>query len=344
MIGTGRARLLAVIGLVTLLTAAGVAVPAAACACGGAAPPDGAEVRVDHEVAIVRWNGLREEIVMRLAMTGDTGDTGLVVPTPTPATVDLGDSAVFEALQRELEPVVITEWDWWGSFGFGEGSAGGAPDGGTVVLDQVQLGPIQATTLASDDLAGLNAWLDENGYVLPEAVAAQLGPYVEDGWAFVALKLTADVPFDGELDPIRFTFDSEQLVYPMRMSAAATTPQSVRLYLPSDHRQEVAGSQTFQDVVYAGNPQEPEVAALGGYLTVVDLTFTDPATINQDLVVSQAADDTTVTPTVIRHEVAQLGGIPLGWLIVVGVVILVFAIIAVIVLILLRRRGNPQPQ
>ncbi len=110
-------RALALLGAVVVLSAAGVAVPAAACACGGAAPPDGAEVRVDHEVAIVRWNGTREEIVMRLGMTGDTGDTGLVVPTPAPATVDLGDAALFEALKRELEPVVITEWDWWGGFG-----------------------------------------------------------------------------------------------------------------------------------------------------------------------------------------------------------------------------------
>lgn len=337
-------RALAVLGLAALLTAGGIAVPAAACACGGAAPPDGAEVRVDHEVAIVRWDGTREEIVMRLAMTGDTGDTGLVVPTPAPATVELGDAAVFEALQRELEPVVITEWDWWGGFGAGEGSAGGAPGGGVVVLDQVQLGPVQATTLASDDLTGLTDWLDTNGYVLPEAVSAQLGPYIEDGWSFVALKLTADLPFDGELDPLRFTFDSDELVYPMRMSAAATTPQSVRLYLPSDHRSEVAGSQTYQEVVYAGAPKEPSVAALGAYLTVVDLTFSDPATINQDLVISQAADDTTVTPTIVRHELAQVGGIPLGWVIVGLVLILILALTIVIVLIVMRRRGNPQPQ
>lgn len=337
-------RSLTALGLAAILTAGGLAAPAAACACGGAAPPDGAEVRVDHEVAIVRWNGDREEIVMRLAMTGDTGDTGLVVPTPAPATVDLGDASIFEALERELEPVIITEWDWWGGgFGAGEGSAGGAPGGGVVVLDQVQLGPIQATTLASDDLTGLSEWLDTNGYVLPEAVAAQLGPYVADGWSFVALKLTADVPFDGELDPIRFTFDSDELVYPMRMSAAATTPQSVRLYLPSDHRSEVAGSQTYQDVVFAGPPEEPSVAALGAYLTVVDLTFADPATIDQDLVVSQALDDTTVTPTTMRHELAQVGGIPLGWLIVGLGLIAVLVLTIVIVLIVMRRRGNPQP-
>ncbi len=238
--------------------------------------------------------------------------------------------------------MIVTEWDWWGSFGYG---SAGAPDGGAgrpVILDQVQLGPIEATTLAADDAQGLTDWLDVNGYALPEAVAAQLGPYVDEGWSFVALKLTAEVPFDGELDPIRFTFDSDALVYPMRMSAAATTPQSVRLYLPSDHRSEVAGSQTYQDVVFAGAPEEPAVVALGGYLTVVDLTFADPATINQDLLISQAADDTTVTPTRVVTETLQLAGIPLGWLIVVLVILVVLALAVILGVVLGRRRGNPQ--
>ena len=240
--------------------------------------------------------------------------------------------------------MIVTEWDWWGSFGYG---SAGAPDGGAgapVILDQVQLGPIEATTLAADDAQGLADWLDVNGYALPEAVAAQLGPYVDDGWSFVALKLTADLPFDGELDPIRFTFDSDALVYPMRMSAAATTPQSVRLYLPDEHRSEVAGSQTFQDVVFAGAPKQPEIAALGPFLTVVDLSFADPATINQDLLISQAADDTIVTPTIVVTETLNVAGIPLGWIIVVLSIVLILALAVIVGVVLGRRRGNPQPR
>ncbi len=150
---------------------------------------------------------------------------GCVVPTPTPATVELGDVAVFDALERELRARGDHRVGLVGAEGSpSETAARARPGGSPVVLDQVQLGPIQATTLAADDAQGLTDWLDVNGYALPDAVAAQLGPYVDDGWSFVALKLTADLPFDGELDPIRFTFDSDELVYPMRMSAAATTP------------------------------------------------------------------------------------------------------------------------
>lgn len=337
-------RAIALLGATLVLTGVGVAVPAAACACGAAAPPDGAQVRVDHEVAIVRWDGAQEEIVMRLAMAGDTADTGLVVPTPSPATVSAGDAALFDALERELLPVVITEYDWWGGFGDGASSGGAEGSRGPEVLDQVQLGPIQATTLAADDADGLAEWLDVNGYGLPEAVTERLSVYVDDGWSFVALKLTADLPLSGELDPIRFTFDSDALVYPMRLAAAATTPQSVRLYLPGEHRSQIDARGAYREVVFAGVPSQPEVSALGAYLTVIDLAFAEPASIDADLVVTTAPDDAEVVPTVVRTELVQVFGVPAGWLLVgVAIVVLLVALL-LMAAVLTRRRGNPQPQ
>lgn len=303
-------RVAATLGLAATLVAGGIAAPAGACACGGAAPPDGAQVTVDHEVAIVRWDGDREEIVMRLALSADTGNTGLVVPTPSPATVALGDAAVFDALERQLEPVIVSEWDWWGDFGDGSSSGGAPGECGPQILDQVQLGPIEATTLAADDAEGLTQWLEENGYALPEPVVAQLAPYVDEGWSFVALKLVADVPFAGELDPIRFTFDADELVYPMRMSAAAPSPPSVRLYLLGDHRFDVASSPAYREVLFAGPATEPAVAALGAYLTVVELGFADAATIDRDIAIARSADDSTVTPTIVRTEVVEVRASP----------------------------------
>ncbi len=145
-------RTAALLAVTALLVGFQVAAPAAACACGGAAPPiDGGEVSVDREIAMVRWDGELEEIVMQLAMSANTGNTGLVVPTPNPATVTLADAQLFDDLVDSIEPEVIVEWDWWGSLGFG--GVGGAPDGSgaPVILSQVQLGPIEATTLAADD-------------------------------------------------------------------------------------------------------------------------------------------------------------------------------------------------
>ena len=340
-------RVAALVAVVTLLVGFQVAAPAAACACGGAAPPiDGGEVSVDREIAMVRWDGAVEEIVMQLAIIGDTGNTGLVVPTPNPATVTLADAELFDDLVESIEPEVIVEYDWWG--GFGAGSDGGAPGGGApVILSQVQLGPIEATTLAADDAAGLQVWLDDNGYALPEAVSAQLAPYVEEGWSFVALKLTSDEPFDGALDPIRFTFESDELVYPMRMSAAATTQQTVRLYVIDDHRVEVTAGDGALEVdpwiVWAGPVQHPALAELGSYLTAIELSFYDPATqITSDLHLVQAATDEPVNTTRTETQLVAFGGVPLGWLI-AALSVLVFIPALIVLAVVLIRRSRTRP-
>ena len=283
---------------------------------------------------------------MQLAMSANTGDTGLVVPTPAPATVTLGDPQLFVDLVESIEPEIVVEYDWWGSFGYG--TAGGAPDGGSgapVVLSQVQLGPVQATTLAADDAAGLQLWLDENGYALPEAVSAQLEPYVADGWSFVALKLTSDEPFDGELDPIRFTFESDELVYPMRMSAAATTTQTVRLYVPGDHRSVItdgAGDSLggSSSVVWAGPVTHPAIAEFGSFMTVLELEFWDPASqITADLHIEQAPNDDSVGTTRVETQIVAVGGIPIGWIIVLLSIVL-FVTAVVVVAVTLARRAN----
>lgn len=335
-------RVIALGALTAVLVAAQVAVPAWACACGAPAPQPGYEVDVDRENAIVRWDGQREEIVMQLDMRSDAGETGLVVPTPNPATVTAGDAAIFEALDTAIQPVRVVEQDWWGP-GIGFGTAGGAPgDGAPEVLAQVQLGPIEATTLAASDADGLSLWLQENGYELAPAVTDELGPYVELGWSFVALKLTGELPFDGELDPIRFTFDSDELVYPMRMSRAAENSQTVRLWVLDDHRATVTwtGGEAFDSetrVTWAGRPTDPVITELGEYLTVIDLYFSDPALqIKGDIAIGQAPDDTEVIPTYTVKETVELLGMPAGPLLVTFAIM--FAIAAVVITIR-RRRG-----
>ncbi|MCU1439908.1 MAG: hypothetical protein JWP85_905 [Rhodoglobus sp.] len=326
-----------------LLVLGSIAAPASACACGGPAPIPGTEVDVDRETAMVRWNGELEEIVLQLDMRSDAGETGLIVPTPSPATVTAGDPGLFEALLVEIEPRVAVEWDWWGSLGYGDGApAGGAPP---EVLARVQLGPIEATTLAASDTAGLQEWLTTNGYALSDAISAELGPYVDEGWSFVALKLTGDMPFDGALDPITFTFETDSLVYPMRMSRAADSAQNVRLYVLGDHRAVVSSTvgelTAISTVAWAAPVEDTALAALGGFLTVVDLNYAQPSVqVTGDLAISDAATDDPVIHTYTDVRIVEVIGIPAGPLIVAAAVLLLVAAL-VIVLVARSRRVMP---
>jgi hypothetical protein len=299
-------------------------------------------VIVDKEHAILSWDGDQERIELLLDMLTDADDVGLIFPTPAPATVTAGDRDTFVRIEAAIQPKQVVVDDWWAGDG-GNGAAGGAPP---VVLDQVQLGPVEATTLEASDAEGLSDWLDVNGYALRDEIAEGLQDYVERGWYFVALKLTSDAPLEGGLDPIRFTFDSDQLVYPMDLSRHASTTQRARLYVFQDHRARIAGlsdptpALPGEQTVWAG-PVPAGLDELGAYLTVVDLTFDSPASqIPGDLLVVQAGDDEPLQPAYTVTRPVTVFGVPFGVAVILGAVAGILVLVALGTLV--ARAFRPQ--
>ena len=333
-------RFLTIAPAAALFLALQVAAPASACACGAPAPRPGQDVIVDKEHAILSWDGSEERIELLLDMLTDAEDVGLIFPTPSPATVSAGDRQTFIDIETAILPRQVIRDDWW-QIDQGEGVAGGAPP---VIIDQVQLGPVEATTLEASDATGLTDWLDTNGYAIREEIAALLDEYVAKGWYFVALKLTSAVPLDGGLDPIRFTFTSDELVYPMALSKAATDVQLARLYVFQDHRARVAAIDDpaadlpYGVTVWAG-PAPDGVGDLGGYLTVVDLTFDSPASqIPGDLVMVDNGDDEPLQPTYEVTRPVAIAGIPFGVFVILGASALILGFFALGAFLLRRIR------
>lgn len=332
-----------VVSVGVVLAAGSAAVtPATACACGGVVS-GGNSARVDNETAVLGWDGTRETVLMRLGMRFDGADAALIVPTPTPATVSAGTAASFSELSRLTAPEVVTEHRWFGSdYSFGD-TSGSAPGSGPEVLGQVQLGPLEATTLRGGDLTGVREWLDANGYQLRPEVSATLDPYLREGWSFVAMRLTSAKPLSGALDPVRLTFDSDRLVYPMRMSAAATGHQSVHLYVFSDHRvtRTDADTATQSTTTEFASPiaelTDPDLKALAegkNYLTELDVAIPRPATITTDFAFGPAATDETVRDQVVRREYVEILGFPAGYVLIVAGL----AVIGVLAGVAFRRR------
>ncbi len=310
------------------LTGVGMAQPAAACACGAPTPPDGISVSVGEEHALVTFDGATERIDLVLDMLADGADTGLVIPTPTPATVSLGERTIFESLAKQTAPTVEIVENWWGAPG--DGSAGGAPD----VLSEIDLGPISAVTLAASDAAGLQAWLTANGYGIDPAVQSLFADYIARGWSFAAFKLTGEEPLDGALDPVRLEFAATEIVYPLLLSQAAQTPQTVRLYLFGDQGMQAAfpDGTVFGDVTWAGPVTQPGLTRLGAYLTVVEAYLPEPATqITGDLTITSTGTRADYTPVETRTKYVEIGGIPLGYAIVGVASVFGFMLLIVIV-------------
>jgi len=106
------------------------------------------------------------------------------------------------------------------------------------------LGPFDVATLAASDAGALAGWLDRNGYALSDGPSSALQPYVDNGWYYVAARLRPEGAgaLGGELDPLRVTFASVQIVYPMRASSAASDSLGVLLYVLAPHRRTAWGS------------------------------------------------------------------------------------------------------
>ena len=317
-----------------------------ACACGAAIAPSGTQATFNHEVALVHWDGNTETILMQLSMNASTGNVALVVPTPAPATVASGDTATFTELDELTAPQIQQRRHW--TLGFGPHAsaprevAARPPD----VVNQVHLGPLEATTLAGGDLTGLQKWLTDNGYAIRPAVSDALGPYVRDGWSFVAMRLTSAAPIVGGLNPVEMTFQSSRLVYPMRLSVAATSRQQVTVFTLSDHRQQrtdadVATQST--QVEYAGKIANTVNDSLlrkltanhGSYLTKLQVDIPKPAQISSDFIFGNASNDDAYRQVFyVDHDVA----IPLELIVLAGFVFAVAAVTVTVTILVVRGR------
>jgi hypothetical protein len=310
--------------------------PASACGCGGLAVGDESEVSVLSERAIVSHADGVEQIDLLLDLLSTTADTGLLFPTPTPATVESGDRDDFDAVEREILPQPVYADDWWGFASDGAG-AGGT---GVEVVEQVTLGPLEATTLKASNSSGLKKWLKYNDYKLSANATKYLDYYVKKKWSFVAVKLEGSSTLTGELDPLRITFETEKVVYPMRLSAAASTPQALRLYLFGDSRSDVVQDTSKQaplnaarSTVWAGPVTDPALASRGSFLTVIDLEWEQPrAQIATDIAIIDSPSRDTIVPTVQVIRPIGVLGIPVGVLVVgwavIGLLLLFGALVA----------------
>ncbi|MFC5219028.1 DUF2330 domain-containing protein [Streptomyces coerulescens] len=309
--------------------------PAWACGCGAMVPGEARRVAVGREESVVRWDGAREQIVMRLTVGGDAERVAWIMPVPARATVRLGDPELFDALHDVTAPVHRTRYHFWPRDGdwplvAGDGVAGAPPPPGSGppvgVVGRQRLGPFEVARLTATDPAALDGWLDDNGFALPPRLADALRPYVESRWEYVAVKLTprtGGTALTGTLDPLHLTFRTGSPIYPMRLSRLAATPQSLGLYVLAAHRMEPAsriGGERPR-VGYAGRVTArtgplAELAAGAPFLTAIGQEFPYPDRISGDHVLRRAPADDTFRQVIHEDRLRTVAGIPL-WLLTV---------------------------
>jgi len=290
--------------------------PAQACGCGMVLPKEGA-AGITQERAIIRWDGRVEDIVMALQVQGDAREAAWIMPLPTPAKVKLGDPKMFDVLQEFTKPREETDYALFPTVGLGAGAPGARA---VTLLSREEIGVYDVSTLAATDAKALTDWLNANGYKFPPHAAPVLKPYVDQGWFYIAARITPSRAKDalgGELDPLWMTFQSDRIVYPMRPNALARQGLGIYLYILAEHRVTIDGL----DTAFAGwiEPGALNVAAEHPIRQVVDrryfLTKLETYIYNP---AEQVKDDyyARVVPDelyrkVVYHTVYDVGGVPL---------------------------------
>ncbi|MFF3287272.1 DUF2330 domain-containing protein [Streptomyces sp. NPDC003023] len=333
-----RARLLTVLLAVLVLQIGSLVSPAYACGCGAMVVDRNAEFSVNRESSVIDWDGRTEQIVMRFTVDSDAPEAAWIMPVPGRATVELADASVFDELVRIAAPEHRTRHYFWprgGDWPFdsvdgavGAAPAPGAEGSGVGVVGRERLGDFDVARLTATDPDALGDWLAENGFEMPEGLGEDLRPYVDQGWEYVAVRLAPSeqgTALDGTLDPLRLSFESETLVYPMRLSRRAKSAQSLGLFVLARHRMEPRSAigGTEPEVTYAGK-LEPRGAVgrlTGGeerFLTVLDQRFPDPGRIDGDHELVATAEDTPFRRVVWDDDLLTAGGAPVWLLTVVG--------------------------
>ncbi|WP_327281893.1 MULTISPECIES: DUF2330 domain-containing protein [unclassified Streptomyces] len=331
--------------------------PAYACGCGAMIPEGYARIGVERETSVVRFDGRTEQIVMRFVVRGDAPRAAWIMPVPGRASVELGDGDVFQQLTWLTRPEFKTRsyfWprdrDWPFSSGSSRSVGDAAPGAGAPsvgVVGREQLGDFDVARLTATDPDALRNWLETNGFKLPDGLAAELKPYVDQKWEYVAVRLAPREPgktLKGTLDPLKIRFDSNRLVYPMRLSRLAKTPQSLGLYVLADHRMEPASPIGGADpkITFAGEvtPEGALATLTGGkpaFLTAIEQEFPEPGRIDADHELRATAADTPYRKVIYHGELLTVGGVP-AWLLTLGSVLV--ALVAAAVFILRRRHSG----
>jgi hypothetical protein len=247
------------VGLCPLATITGTA--RSMCFC---VPPPDAAVRSFGQLNFVVIDRVNERtrVVPNIRIVGDPTDFALVVPTPRVPTLSPADAEIWDDLRRLTAPDQRSELDGLDCFG-------NAPpvdsdhSGDVEVIVRQTVGSFDAAILSAGDADALAAWLTDNGYPLDATELALLGPYVEAGWFFSAMKLAdgIEIPasgWDTNVDPVLIEYSGTEVEIPLPLYRINVARLPVTFYVVDDHRVTIDGFVTR----YANTLSDAEVSAV----------------------------------------------------------------------------------
>ena len=228
--------------------------------CGFYVSSAGGQLFNDATMVTLMRDGTRTVLSMQNNYRGPPEDFALVIPVPVilqKENVKTLQKAVFERIDALASPRLVEMYTDTHpcpvpSVASRAMSAnvddvvGGMPrDLGVRVEATFSVGEYDIVVLSAKDALGLDIWLKENKYKIPDGAAPLLATYVQTNWKFFVAKVnTRKVKFVGGqavLSPLRFHYDSEKFELPVRLGLVNSSgSQDLIVHIIAKGRYEVA--------------------------------------------------------------------------------------------------------
>ncbi len=244
-------RLLAIVAtaaLLALTTQATLLALFADAACCYFAAKD-KDINQPGQKAFINWNPEQkiESFTVQPKFEGNAVDFGMVIPTPQRPKLDemprdlFKDLAIYTILMPLPEPI-YTASDMR-AMDECKDSSGAGPSGMRVperqsvrVLESGVVGSLDYKIIVADDAAGLFSWLKANHYSYA-GDEATLQFYITKKWFFTVMRIdpkqmkrAANGTYLGEVTPTRFTFSSQQCIYPLKITRLSVKDKTDALF------------------------------------------------------------------------------------------------------------------
>ncbi len=211
--------------------------------CGFYVAPGEGQLFADATQVVLMRKGTRTVLSMQNNYQGPPQDFAMVVPVPVVLQKDdvkTLPKEVFGNVERMGAPRLVEYWEQdpcqpeYDEDDKAAAGGGGGPrrlyaskksaDLGVTIEAQFEVGEYQIVILSAKDSTGLDTWLRQEKYKIPEGAEPLLRPYVEGGSKFFVAKVDPKkVVFENgraALSPLRFHYDSDHFNLPIRLGLA----------------------------------------------------------------------------------------------------------------------------
>jgi hypothetical protein len=228
------------------------------------------------QIAFITWDPAEkmETVTVQPRFEGNAVDFGMVIPTPSQPKLHEMSRDFFKALsvatqpkkrvipQSKLMPRAFPDGIMFGGGRAAPAGAGGGGGGAeriedvrtTVSVVEVgQVGNLDYKIITAGRADDLYKWLKDNKYSY-SGDEATLNFYVQKKYFFTVMKIDTlqmkrnkDGTYTGDVTPTRFTFTSDELVYPLKITQVSVKDKTDALfYVQAPYKVDLPGDMSYQ--------------------------------------------------------------------------------------------------